>query len=181
MAQSYVKRLRLEGLTLAAVGAAGSAGLLATQPEAKRLPLRTIGQLVLVAGGLGALGPRSTDKALSDASRIWFGRVGTGEPTPLWHLPLPVAAQVAFVSVVAKKALAGTSLSPRLKESPGWDAALRVTAGSALVGVYQALVVAPQVKRAEASKLRRYYRMPGSRLGRGTKLGYTSRAPATRF
>lgn len=174
MAQTYAQRLRAEGLTLATVGVAGSAALLVTQPEAKRQPLNTAGQLALVAAGLAWLGPRSTDRALEDARRAWSGRVGTGEPTPLWHIPLPVLAQVAFVSVIGKKALAGSSLPPRVRESPGWDAALRVTAGSALVGAYQALVIAQQVERAQR-RGRRYYRMPGSRLGRGTKLGYTRR------
>jgi hypothetical protein len=178
MAQTYAQRLQAEGATLAAVGAAGSAVLLATQPEARRQPLNTVGQLALVAAGLAYFGPRSTGKALGGASRVRFGRVGTGEPTPLWHIPVPVLAEVAFFAVVSKKALARTSLPPRVKTAPGWDAGLRVTAGSALVGAYQSLVIARQVKQAEARRLRTYYRMPGSRLGRGTVLGWTRRLPA---
>lgn len=173
VAQTYAQRLRTEGLALAAVGAAGSAVLLATQPEAKRQPLNTIGQLAAVAGALAYFGPRATDKALNGASRVRFGRVGTGEPTPLWHIPVPVIAEVAFFAVVSKRALARTSLPPRVKQAPGWDAGLRVTAGSAVVGAYQALVIARQVKAVEARKRRAYYRMPGSRLGRGTVLGWT--------
>ncbi len=180
MAQTYARRLQAEGLTLAVVGAAGSAVLLAAQPEAKRQPLNTIGQLALVAGGLAYFGPRATTKALNDASRAYFGRVGTGEHTPLWHIPVPVVAEVAFFSVLSKRALARTSLPPRLKEAPGWDAGLRVTAGSAIVGAYQALVIARQVRAAEARTLRSYYRMPGSRLGRGTVLGWTRRVPGAR-
>jgi len=175
MAQTYAQRLRAEGLALAAVGAAGSAALLATKPEAKREPLSTVGQLAVVAAGLALVGPRATDKALGDASRVWFGRVGSGEPTPLWHIPVPVLAEVAFFSVISKKALARTSLPPRVKAAPGWDAGLRVTAGSAIVGAYQALFIARQVRQAEKARHRAYYRMPGSRLGRGTVLGYTNR------
>lgn len=181
MAHTYVRRLRTEGLALAAVGAAGSAVLLATQPQAKRRPASTIGQLAVLAGGLAYFGPRSTAKALDNASRAYLGRVGTGEPTPLWHIPIPVLAEVALVSGRPKKALEGAPLPPPVKAAAGWDAALRVTAGSALVGLYQALVIARQVKQAEGSGWRRYYRMPGSRIGRGTKLGYTRRPPSPRW
>ena len=177
MAQTNAERLQTEGLALAAVGTVGSAVVLATQPEAKRQPLSTIGQLALVAGALAYFGPRATNNALDGASRVRFGRVGTGEPTPLWHVPVPVVAEVAFFAVLSKRALARTSLPPKVKEAPGWDAGLRVTAGSAVVGAYQALVIARQVKAAEARKLRTYYRMPGSRLGRGTVLGWTRRVP----
>ena len=174
---TYARRLRAEGLTLALVGVAGSALLLRITAEAKRQPANTIWQLALVAAGLAALGPRTTDKALANARRVRFGRVGTGEPTPLWHIPVPVLAEVAFFAFISKKALARTSLPTRVKEAPGWDAGLRVTAGSAIVGAYQALAVARRVRRAESAQWRTYYRMPGSRLGRGTVLGYTRRLP----
>jgi hypothetical protein len=56
---TYRERLRVEGLTLAASGALGSAGLLAFKTEqATRWPLNTVGQLAVVAGLLGWLGPR---------------------------------------------------------------------------------------------------------------------------
>src|SRR5215210_2524362 len=101
-ATTYRHRLRVEGITLAAAGLAGSAALLAAAPQSRRLPANTAIQLAVVAAGLATLGPRSTGKALDGADRVWFGRVGTGEPTPLWHVPVPMVAGAVFVGRFAK-------------------------------------------------------------------------------
>ena len=45
----------------------------------------------------------------------------------------------------------------------GWDASLRITAGSALVGLTQAVVLGPLVGDAERSTGRTFYRYKGSR------------------
>ncbi len=163
MAPTYRQRLRVEGLTLAAAGAAGSAGILALKTEqATRWPLSTIGQLAVVAGLLGWLGPRSVRKAIGGSEEIGPGEEGTGEPTPLWQLPVIVASLAAsFVALEAVNTRAG------------WDAGLRVTGGCTLVGLAQALLLERAVARDEADRGRRYYRLKGSRIGRGTRLGFT--------
>ena len=175
MADTYRHRLRVEGLTLAAAGLAGSALLLATQEQARRAPVNTAVQLGLLGGGLAVLGPRVTRRALEGAGRVWLGRVGTGEPTPLWHVPVPMLAGTIFVAKLAKPLNAKLGLPPRLARQAGWDAGLRVTAGSAMVGLYQAFAIERQVAAAERRGLKTYYRMPGSGLGTGTQLGWTRR------
>lgn len=165
MPPTYRQRLRAEGFTLAASGAAGSAGLLALKTEqATRWPWNTIGQLAIVAGLLGWLGPRSVRRSIQRAGELPPGGEGSGEPTPLWQLPLIVAGLTAtFVGLEA--------VNPRA----GWDAGLRVTAGSALVGLAQALLLDRVVAADEAATGRTYHRVKGSRLGRGTRLGYRPR------
>lgn len=172
MASTYRQRLRLEGLTLAAAGAAGSVLLLTTQPQARRSPWNTAGQLAAVAAGLGVLGPRSTDQALAGSRRIWLRRVGSGEPTPLWHVPAVVTSLTLSVSNPVGLQPGHRLLKPLLKRA-GWDAGLRVTLGCALVGLYQALVIERRVGAHERRRRRTFYRRPGSRLGRGTELGWT--------
>lgn len=171
MADSYRRRLRIEGLTLATAGLAGSAGLLAAKHQARRAPANTVVQLA----GLLTLGARSTRKTLANADRVRFGRVGTGEPTPLWHVPVPMVAGAVFLGQFAKPLNQKLGLPERLARDAGWDAALRVTAGSALVGLWQASVIERDVACAERRGLRTYYRMPGSALGTGTRLGRTRR------
>jgi hypothetical protein len=175
MPETYRHRLRVEGLTLAATGLAGSALLLATEEQARRAPVNTAVQLGLLAGGIAVLGPRSTHKTIANAERVRFGRVGSGEPTPLWHVPVPMLAGALFVGKLAKPLNRKLGLPKRLARGAGWDAALRVTAGSALVGLNQALLMERQVARAERRGLKTYYRMPGSALGTGTRLGWTRR------
>jgi hypothetical protein len=172
-APTYRERLRVEGLTLAAAGVAGSALLLATQEQAKRATQSTAIQLGMLAAGLTLLGPRSTAKALDNADRIWLRRIGDGEPTPLWHVPIPMIAGTIFVAKIVKPLNRKLGLPRRLARAAGWDAGLRVTAGAAMLGLYQALVIERQVARAEAARHRTYYRRPGSRLGSGTVLGWT--------
>jgi hypothetical protein len=161
-APTYRRRLRVEGLTLAACGAAGSVGLLALRTEAAtRWPLNTAGQLAVVAGLLGWLGPRTARRALGRAVPLEPGGEGSGEPTPLWQLPLIVTGlAAAFVGVGA------------LDDRAGWDAGLRVTLGCALVGLTQALVIERVVAADERARGRRYVRVAGSRLLRGTNLGF---------
>ncbi len=175
MAETYRHRLRVEGITLAAAGLAGSALLLAVKDQTRRAPGNTAVQLGVLAVGLVTLGRRSTDKALGDADRVRFGRVGTGEPTPLWHVPIPMLAGATYVGALAKPVNKKLGLPKRLVRFAGWDAALRVTAGSAMVGLWQAFGIERQVARAERRGLRTYYRMPGSALGTGTRLGWTRR------
>jgi len=50
--------------------------------------------------------------------------------------------------------------------------AVRVTGGCMLVGLMQAGVMARLVASDERRRGRRYVRLPGSRILRGTKLGY---------
>jgi hypothetical protein len=172
-APTYRERLRVEGLTLAGAGLAGSALLLATQEQARRAPQNTIVQLGFLAAGLALLGPRGTAKALRNADRIWLRRIGTGEPTPLWHVPIPMITVTIFVAKIAKPLNRKLGLPRKLTRGAGWDAGLRMTAGAAMVGLYQALIIERQVARDEAARHRTHYRRPGSRLGSGTVLGWT--------
>jgi hypothetical protein len=175
MADSYRHRLRIEGLTLAAAGFAGSALLLAVKQQSRRAPASTAVQLGALVVGLATLGERSTRKTLENAERVRFGRVGTGEPTPLWHVPVPMVAGAIFLGQFAKPLNQKLGLPKRVARDAGWDAGLRVTAGSAIVGLWQAFVIERRVARAERRGLRTYYRMPGSTLGTGTRLGWTRR------
>lgn len=155
MPPTYRERLRLEGLTLAGFGALGSIVLLAFVGESTRNPWSTVGQLAVLAALLGVLGTRATRKALDGARGLPAARLGSGEPTPLSQLPLIVAGLTAAAGLLG-----------------GWDAGLRVTGGCVLVGLFQALVVERQVARAERAGGRVLHRIAGSRLGRGTNLGY---------
>lgn len=166
MPPTYRERLRVEGYALAASGAVGSILLLALASQARRWPLHTAGQLVAVAGLLAYLGPRATGRALRAARAVRAEALGSGEPTPLWQLPLIV---LALTLLVAKPV---GPVPDFLSARAGWDAGLRITGGCLLVGLHQALAAERQVARAEAADGRTYYRMAGSRLLRGTKVGY---------
>ena len=153
---TYRHRLRLEGGTLAAIGLAASAALLLLADDATAGPGSTLGQLAVVAVLLAVLGPRGVRSSLEAAEPLdGPQQAGSGEPTPLWHLPLVVAA------------LATPFL---LLDAP--DAALRVTGGCALVGLAQALLLAGLVARQERRTGRSHVRRPGSRILRGTRLGW---------
>lgn len=153
---SYRERLALEGAVLAGSGAIGSAALLAFVDGADDGPWNTIGQLAVVAALCGWLGPRSVRKwtAVAEPAPADAG----GEPTPLWQLPAITAGLTLAVAVPTEM----------------WDAGLRVTGGCVLVGLMQAALMAPLVAREERRSGRRFVRLPGSRLGRGTKLGYAA-------
>jgi hypothetical protein len=152
---SYRERLALEGAVLAGSGAIGSAALLIWADGATDGPWNTIGQLAVVAG-LGAwLGPRLVRK-WTEAAEPAEGLDVSGDPTPLWQLPAITASLTLAVAVPTGM----------------WDAGLRVTGGCVLVGLTQAALMAPLVRREERRRGRRFVRLPGSRLGRGTRLGW---------
>jgi hypothetical protein len=163
---TYRERLRIEGLVLAGSGVLGSVLLLALTTESRRWPLNTIGQLVVVVALLAFFGPRATAKALRSARGMRREALGSGEPTPLWQLPLIVAALTVLVAKPVGP------IPDFLSVRAGWDAGLRVTGGCALVGLAQAFLLERQVAQAEQSEGHVYHRVAGSRLGRGTNLGY---------
>ena len=158
-APSYRERLTLEGAVLAGSGAIGSAALLVLADGATDGPWNTIGQLAVVAALCGWLGPRSVRKWTS-AVEPAEGQDVSGEPTPLWQLPAITAGLTLAVAVPTGM----------------WDAGLRVTGGCVLVGLTQAALMAPLVAREERRSGRRFVRLPGSRIGRGTRLGWVARA-----
>jgi hypothetical protein len=166
MAPTYRERLRAEGLTLAASGAAGSALLLTTTGQARRWPLNTAAQLAVVVALLAWLGPRGVRGSMERAQELREGEEGNGEPTPLWLLPAIVAALTLAVALPSRLGLPGSSRA-------GWDAGLRITAGSLIVGLGQAVLLERIVARSERATGRRYLRVKGSRVLRGTKLGWT--------
>ena len=155
-APSYRERLAREGAALAGSGALGSIALLVLADGATDGPWNTIGQLIAVALLCGWLGPVFARKWMAAAEPT--GGDESGDPTPLWQLPVITAGLVALVAIP----------SP-----PLWDAGLRVTGGCVLVGLMQAALMAPLVAREERRSGRRFVRLPGSRIGRGTRLGYT--------
>lgn len=161
MPPSYRERLRLEGAWLTTVGLAGSAALLATSEQAHRWPWNTAGQLAVTAGLVAWLAPRGARKAIDGAVELRPDSAGTGEPTPLWMHPLIVAG------LALPFALAGELGVDRA----GLDACLRVTLGSAIVGLGQSVLLAGIVKRDEETSGRRYFRIVGSQ-GLKTKLGW---------
>lgn len=154
-APSYRERLTLEGAVLATSGAIGSAALLAFADGADDGPGNTVGQLAVVAGLCGWLGPWLAKKWTAKAEPAEDQEV-SGDPTPLWQLPAITAGLTLAVAVPTGM----------------WDAGLRVTGGCVLVGLTQAGVMAPLVAREERRSGRRFVRLPGSRLGRGTRLGF---------
>jgi hypothetical protein len=163
MPPSYRERLRVEGFALTALGAAGSAALVAFVPESRRRPPSTVGQLIALALLLELLGTRAVRRSIDEAREL--DDPGSGEPTPIWMLP-PIVAGLAAAFV----ALPETGLP--FSDLAGWDAGLRVTAGCMVVGLAQALRWAGVVAAAERSRGRRYFRVAGSHLWSGTKLGY---------
>ncbi len=153
---TYRQRLRVEGAALAACGLVGSVVLVLADERATDHGLSTVSQLVVVLLLLAWFGPRSVHKAVAQARPA--GEVEpTGEPTPLWQLPLIV------VGLAAPLALLGA-----------WDAGLRVTGGCLLVGLAQAVLLARAVAGHEREAGRVYVRAPGSRLFRGTRLAWAS-------
>jgi hypothetical protein len=178
---TYRDRLRIEGLTLAACGALGTAVLVRYVEAARRKPHDTAIQLVLFTALLRRFGPRSTARTLERARPVAPAELGTGEPTPLWQLPVIVAGESLFLAKLAGPI--SERLWPlvprRWARKAGWDAALRATIGTTIAGLFQAVFVARQVAEREAADGRTYYRVRGSRLLSGTNLGYPSPAPAS--
>jgi hypothetical protein len=164
MPPSYRERLRVEGFVLAALGAVGSAALIAFEPESRRRAPSTVGQLIALAVLLEWVGTRKVRRWVDEAREL--PDPGSGEPTPLWMLP-PIVAGLAAAFV----ALPETGLP--FSDLAGWDAGLRVTAGCVVVGLAQGLRWERVVGAAERVSGRRYVRAAGSHLWSGTKLGYT--------
>ena len=161
---SYRERLIYEGVALALSGVVGSAVLLAFEDSAADGPWNTGVQLGVVAALCAFLGTRSARRWTALAEPVPAGDTSlTGEPTPLWQMPLITA---------------GLTLAVALPTGM-WDAGLRVTGGCLLVGLTQAALMAPLVGAAERRRNRRYVRLPGSRILRGTRLGTVEPAPAT--
>ncbi len=157
-ALTYRARLRTEGLALAACGALGSVVLLVLDERTTSHAGSTLGQLVVVAILLGVLGPRAVGAALRGAQPEGVVEA-TGEPTPLWHLPLVVAVLAAPLCALG-----------------AWDAGLRVTGGCLLVGLAQAFLLTRVVAADERATGRTYARAPGSRILRGTRLAWARAA-----
>jgi hypothetical protein len=158
-ALTYRRRLRVEGLALAACGVAGSVALVLADGRTTDHAVSTLVQLAVVVVLLATLGPRSVARAIAAARPDGEPAPATGEPTPLWHLPLVVAV-----------------LATPLVLLGSWDAGLRVTAGCALVGLAQAGLLAARVAADEQRTGRTYARAPGSRILRGTRLAYVDDA-----
>ena len=153
-------------MTLAASGAVGSVLLITLVPESRRWPWNTVGQLAVLALLLEFLGRRSVRRWLDAAEQLKPGEEGSGEPTALWTLPLIVTGLTAVFVLLPHTGLPGT-------DRAGWDAGLRITGGCALVGLAQGVRYACIVAADEQRRGRRYVRVPGSRILRGTKLGFT--------
>lgn len=164
-APAYLTRLRLEGTVLTAWGLLGTIILIVAVPGATQNPASTVIQEIIVAALLGFFGPRSVRSSIAKSERLAPNVVGSGEPTPLWH----IAAIVIALTLIAGFAA-------------GWDAGLRVAVGCTLVGLAQAVLLAAIVERDQLATGRAYYRVKGSRILRGTRLGYLSdpRVVATR-
>ena len=160
-APSYRERLRIEGAVLAGSGAIGSVVVLALADGAADGPWNTVAQLAVVAGLCGWLGPRAVRRWTAAAEPV--EAEVSGEPTPLWQLPAITAGLTLAVAVPLGM----------------WDAGLRVTGGCVVVGLMQAALLAPLVRREEERRGCRFVRRPGSRLGRGTRLGYYARSAAS--
>jgi len=153
---TYRERLRLEGWWLVGCGLAGSAALVALVDDSRRWPLNTAAQVAAAGGVAVALGRRGTRKALDEAAELPPEEVGSGEPTPLWMHPLIVGGLAAGFRLLRETGLPSSDLA-------GWDASLRITAGSAAVGLVQALVLERMVAQREAETGRTFYRYKGSR------------------
>lgn len=163
---SYRERLRREGLALAGVGAAGSAALIVLVPASRRWPLNTVGQLAVTAALLQRFGTRSVRKAMDGAREALPGGEGTGEATPLWMMAPIVAGLATPFVLLPRTGLPGSSRA-------GWDAALRITAGSMLSGLAQATLYERAVAADERVRARRYVRATGSSLLGSTNLVFT--------
>jgi hypothetical protein len=157
---TYRERLRLEGYSLAALGALDCVLLLALSTQSRRWPLNTIGQLLIVVLLVVGLGPRSVRRAVERSVELPSDAKVSGEPTPLWQLPIIVAALTLLVG---------------LPTAGGWDAGVRIGGGCFIVGLGQAVLMARLVAREEGAAGRRYFRVQGSRILRGTKLGWRRR------
>lgn len=150
----YRDRLRLEGGALAVSGAVSAALVLAFGDDPTRGPVSTVVQLAIVALLMATLGVRSVRRSLQRAVPLRDAAARTGEPTPLWQLPLIVAGLTLGFGFLA-----------------GWDAGLRIGGGCVVVGLAQAVLFERLVASEEARRGGTFERVPGSSLFTGTKLG----------
>ena len=150
---TYRERLRREGSVLAACGALSATLVLAFGDGA----VSTIMQLVIVAALMATLGVFSVRRSLDRAVAIEPSNPGTGEPTPLWQLPLIVAGLTLAFGIAAS-----------------WDAALRIGGGCVVVGLAQAVLFERLVAAAERPGAKSFVRVTGSSLFTGTNLGVLS-------
>jgi hypothetical protein len=154
---AYRSRLRIEGIVLIACGTIATVVLLLASSRSTQ-DLGSAGiQWLVVAALLLWLGPRSVRQSVGKSGELDADAIGSGEPTPLWHIAAIVIILTLIAGLVA-----------------GWDAGLRVTIGCILVGATQAGVLAAMVDRDERTTHRTYYRVKGSRILRGTRLGYVA-------
>jgi hypothetical protein len=159
---TYRDRLRLEGAVLAAAGALGSVLLLAFAGEASERAASTALQITFVTAVLAVAGPIFVRRWLAAAQPVADGAGLTGQPTALWKPPLVVVVLTALFVVPGELGVGAV----------GWDAGLRITLGSMIVGLAQALLVERLVASDEARNGRSYVRLPGSRATSGTNLGF---------
>ena len=152
---TYRKRLRVEGLALAASGLFGCAVLLAVTGDAADRPGSTAVQLVVVLVFMTALGLRSVAHAIGAAGPTRAQEAGDGEATPLWQIPVVVAVLTVPVGLAV-----------------GWDGGVHIAGGCAVIGLVQAFVLERAVARDEGRSGRRYVRVAGSRIVRGSRLAY---------
>lgn len=150
---SYRARLRLEGTALAGMSAV--AALLVIVVTRLELDVLFAVQAAVGVMLLAVLGPRSARTAMRRSERV-AGKPGSGEPTPLWHLLVILAAFVPLLGLL----IDGLS-------------ALSFATGAGLVGLTQAVLIERAVAAEERRTGRRFFRRPGSRILRGTRLGWT--------
>jgi len=153
---TYRARLRLEGLVLVGCGALAFAVVAVIAPPEGAELVGGGAQLLLLAGLLVVFGPRSAQRAMDRAKQVPSPQLGSGEPTPLWHV-------VAIVVV----------LTPFFALPSGGVGGLTFSGGAVLVGLAQAFLLERTVAAEEREAGRCFFRLPGSRILRGTKLGWT--------
>ncbi len=154
MPPSYRERLRIEGGTLAGAGLLDAVILALVAPGAAANRTSTMAQLAAVALLLVLGGPPLIRRALRRAQDRTATSAGSGEPTPAWHVVAVCAGLTLAFGIVA-----------------GWDAGMRIAGGCVLVGLAQALLLERLVAGRERGEGAVFVRLPGSRIGRGSRLG----------
>ncbi|MEA2398494.1 MAG: hypothetical protein QOK25_2050 [Thermoleophilaceae bacterium] len=151
---TYRWRLRVEGGVLAGCGLLAADLLVAIEPSSTRNRWSTLAQEAVVLVVMAVAGRVATRRAMAEAVDLEPGAGGTGQPTALWKLPPIVAV-----------------LTLGFGELVSWDTGMRAALGCAVVGLAQAILIERLVATDEARSGWRYYRVPGSRILRGTRLG----------
>ncbi|MDQ4124720.1 MAG: hypothetical protein M3134_03850 [Actinomycetota bacterium] len=151
---TYRQRLRREGTVLAISGALAAVLVVLVAEGATDHLVSTVVQVATLAALLGTLGVWSVRRSLLRAVAVEPGNEGSGEPTPLWLLPVIVAGLTLPFGLLV-----------------GWDAGLRVGAGCVVVGLAQAILFERLVAAEEARRGVSFVRIAGSSLFTGTNLG----------